>query len=201
MSGKIQNLLEQANFSEAEASSVNIAKRTFLTEIEAKDFFDKTKQKLLNLEEWNANSSSGYELFDENGNVSVTKIISAGKFIRIGVPASGKYDWVKILEIDDAPDEFVITVQPTYDPTEKPIDKTVTSHFFKSESRNNFCLHRDDTSVALYVIGLNERANAKEADNAFEAARNIATANTGYYLGIQKAMWTQFCKNFLEIGK
>ena len=39
----------------------------------------------------------------------------------------------------------------------------------------------------------------KESSNPIEAARNIATANLGYYLGIQKAMWKDFCKNFLEI--
>jgi len=202
MSDKIQNLLKQANFSATEDSSVSLAKRTFLSDAEAKEFFNQTKTKLLNLDEWNKNSTpSNYELFDENGSVSVTKTISIGKFIRIGVPGSGKYDWVRVIDIYDAPDEFVLTVQPTYNPTATPPDKTVTSHFFKDEATNNFCLQRDDTSVTLYVVGLNEKANVKEADNPLEAARNVATANLGYYLGLQKAMWTEFCKNFLEIGE
>jgi hypothetical protein len=202
MSDKIQNLLEQANHSEAEDSSVNLAKRTFLTETEAKDFFSQMKGKLLNLRRWDENSTpSNYELFDENGNVLEDKTISIGKFIRIMVYGAGKYDWVKVVDIFDASDEFVITVQPTYDPTANPPDKTVTSHFFKNEATNNFSLQRDDTSVALYVIGLNEKANVKESGNPIEAARNLAAANLGYYLGMQKAMWTEFCKNFLEIGE
>jgi hypothetical protein len=202
MSGKIQNLLEQANHSQAEDSSVNLAKRTFLTEAKAMDFFSQMKRKLLNLRRWDENSTpSDYELFDENGNVLDEKIITIGKFIRITVHGSGKYDWVKVIDIFDATDEFVITVQPTYDPTENPPDKTVTSHFFKNEATNNFSLLRDDTSVALYVIGLNEKANVKESGNPIEAARNLAAANLGYYLGMQKAMWTEFCKNFLEIGE
>lgn len=202
MSAKIQNLLEQANFSEAEDSSVNLAKRTFLSEIEAKEFFNQKKPKLLNIAEWNANSTpSSFELFDESGKVSDTRVIALGKFVRIGLPASGKFDWVKVIQIDDAPDELVITVQPTYDPTETSPDKSVTSHFLKSEATNNFCLQRDDTSVALYVIGLNEKANVKEAGNPFEAARNVAAANFGYFFGAQKAMWKEFCKNFLELKK
>lgn len=202
MSGKIQNLLEQANHSEAEDSSLNQAKRNFFEEADAIEFFNQTKKKLLNLNEWNENSTpSSYELFDETGDVSVTKTLSIGKFIRIGVPGTGKYDWVKIIDIYDTADEFVITVQPTFDASENPQQKTVTSHFFKAEATNNFSLLRDDKSVTLYVIGLNEKANVKESANPIEAARNVATANSGYYLGMQKAMWTEFCKNFLEIGK
>jgi hypothetical protein len=60
-------------------------------------------------------------------------------------------------------------------------------------------LQKDDTSIALYVIGLNEKANVEESGNPAEAARNVAAANLGYYLGLQKAMWTEFCKNFLEV--
>jgi hypothetical protein len=202
MSGKIQNLLEQANHSEAEDSSVNLAKRDFLSEAEAKDFFRRVKQNLLDIDQWNKNSTpSNYQLFYENGEVSMTKIIDAGKFIRIGVPATGKFDWVRVIGIYETASEFVITVQPTFDPTKQPVDETVTSHFFKAEARNNFCLQQDDQAVTLYVIGLDEKANVKESGNPIEAARNAATANFGYYLGIQKAMWTEFCKNFMEIGE
>ncbi|HEY0429184.1 MAG TPA: hypothetical protein VGC76_15495 [Pyrinomonadaceae bacterium] len=200
MSGKIQNLLEQANYSVTEDSSVNLAKRVFPDETEAKAFFKQTREKLLNIDEWNKNSTpSNYELFDDAGRLCERKILDTGKFIRITVKASGKHDWVKILNVYEAAGEFVITVSPSYDPTENPPDKTVTSHFFKSEATNNFCLQKDDKSVALYVIGLNEKANVKETDNLIEAARNLAAANFGYYLGLQKAMWKEFCARFLEI--
>lgn len=202
MSGKIQNLLEQANYSETNDSSVTFAKRVFLTESETQRYFNKVRQELFDLEIWDKNSTpSSYEMFDENGNVCAGKIIVLDRFIRINVPGSGKFDWVKVIEIHDAPNEFVIRVQPIYDPTEKPVDKTVTSHFFHGDATNNFCLQKDGKEIILYVIGLNEKVNTKETDNTIETVRNLATANLGYYLGIQKVMWKDFCMNFLEIEK
>ena len=201
MSEKIQSLLEQANYSEATDTSVNSAKRTFLSEQEAGLFFEKIKEELRNLAKWNEKSTpSSYELFDESGEISSSKMILPGKFIRITVRGSGKYDWVRVLNLHEAEDEFIITVSPTFDPTAETVDRSVTSHFFKTEATNNFCLQKDDLSVALYVVGLNEKANIKESANPLEAARNATAANLGYYLGLQKAMWTEFCKNFLEEG-
>jgi hypothetical protein len=201
MSVKIQNLLEQANYSKANDSSVTFAERMFSSESDAEDFFIKTKKKLADINVWNEKSTpSNYELFDENASVCESKIIIPGRFIRIGIPASGKFDWVKVFEIiDDAPNEFIIRVHPAYDPTETPIDKTVVSHFFTNEATNNFCLQKVGKDVQMYVIGLNEKANVREAGGLIEAARNAATANAGYYLGMQKTMWKEFCANFLEI--
>lgn len=202
MSGKIQNLLEQANHSAAEDSSVNQAKRIFSDESAAKNYFLETKNRLRDLSNWSEKSTpSNYELFLETGEVPASKLIEAGKFIRIGVVGAGKYDWVRVIGVHEAEDEFVITVRPSFDPTDQSPDKTETSHFFKSEATNNFCLLRDDKSVAMYVVGLDEKANVREAGNPIEAARNVAAANLGYYLGFQKAMWTEFCARMLEIGE
>jgi len=202
MSGKIQNLLEQANYSETNDSSVTFAKRAFLNEAEAESYFKKVRHELFDLEIWDKNSTpSSYEMFEENGNVCDDKTIVLGRFIRINVPGSGKFDWVKVIEIHDVPDEFVIRVQPTYDPTAKPVDKTVVSHFFHGGATNNFCLQKDDKEIILYVIGINEKVNTKETNNTIETVRNLATANLGYYLGMQKAMWKDFCMNFLEVGE
>jgi hypothetical protein len=95
----------------------------------------------------------------------------------------------------------VLTVKPSFDPTEKAADKESTSHFFTNEATNNFCLQRDEKSILFYVIGLHEKTNLGETENALETARNAAVANLGYYLGIQKAEWKTFCRNFLEIDE
>lgn len=124
--------------------------------------------------------------------------MSVGKFIRFSLPAAGKYDWVKIIGIDEAVNEFVITVQPTYNPTEKPVDKTVISHFYCKEARNNFCLQKNETAVICYVIGFDERQNTEDTKNLPETIRNAAAANFGYYAGVQKAMWKDFCQNLLD---
>jgi hypothetical protein len=201
MSDRIQNLLKQANSRNAPDTSVTFAKRVFLAESDAQNYFARVREKLFDLGEWDKNSKAGYGLYDETGDECADKIITVGKFIYIDIPASGKKDWVKVTDIFDTPDEFIITVQPSYDPTEKPVETGVTSHFFHSGARNNFCLQRNDKEIILYVIGINEKTNLQETDNLIETTRNAAAANTGYFLGAQKAMWKDFCANFLEIEK
>lgn len=199
MAGKIENLLEQANSSIEGDTSVNFAKRNFAGEDEARSFFSAVKSRLLDLANWSENSSpSEYALFDEHGTEITGEQIDVGKFIRITVRGSGKYDWVRVTNIHETPNEFVITVKPSYDPTADPVDPTVISHFFGIEAINNFCIQLDGKTLALYVIGIGEKQNTANTGGALETARNVATANLGYYLGLQKAMWTEFCNNFLN---
>ena len=92
-------------------------------------------------------------------------------------------------------------MRPSYDPTDDPVDKSVTSHFFGPEATNNFCILRDGETVAMYVIGLDEKQNTKFADGLIESGRNAAVANFGYYSGLQSKVWEEFCKNFLELDE
>ena len=195
---RIEYLLEQAKRNENE-SSVSSAKRQLPDAGEAQRFFLDRKTALLNIQEWDENSAlSSFKLFTEDGRESSNKTIIKDAFLRISLPGSGKDDWVRVVDIYESDDEFVITVRPTYDPTVENSEKNVTSHFFTSESANNFCLLRDDKSVSIYVIGLNERQNTTETSNPLETVRNVATANLGSYLGVQKLEWTTYCKNFLN---
>ena len=156
----------------------------------------------MNLDKWNAKSGvASYELFDETGKICADKTLMVGRFISISLPAAGKADWIEIIEIYEAADEFIIAVQPSYNPTETPLDKTVKSHFLDKQAQNNFCLQRNETAVACYVIGLDEKQNTENTKNLLETIRNAATANFGYYLGIQKSLWKTFCKNMFENEK
>jgi hypothetical protein len=199
MSGRIEKLIRQVETDTEEKTSIASAERAFANETEAGENFSRLSEKLFEIERWN--SSSGvlsFSLFDENGNEFNAKTAEIGDFIRIKMPASGKADWVKITDVYKNPSEIVLTVQPTYDPTEDAPDKTVTSHFFTAESTNNFCLRIIDRKIEMYVIGLNETSNVKDTNNILESARNLAAANIGHFLGFQKAEWTTFCNNFLE---
>jgi len=202
MGTKIQELLKQARSSTEGDTSANFAKRIFSSGAECSDFFRETKNRLLLTEEWNKNStSSSYKLFDNNGNEIDGEPISVGSFIRITLHGSGKHDWVEVVSIYEPPAEFVITVKPTFDPIEDPPNKTVISHFFIPEARNNFCLQKNARVLTFYVIGIGEKQNTARTVGIVEMIRNSATANLGYYLGIQKAAWTEFCTNFLKTDK
>lgn len=197
MNSKTENLLKTAE--ESENSSISSAKRVFTNTEEADLFFFSLKGKIVNIDNWNKSSNlSSYRLFHENGENSPTNTLSEGIFIRISLKGSGKYDWVRLIGIFEGEREIIITVKPTFDPTDKESERTNTSHFFTSEATNNFCLLNQDNAVHFYVIGLNEKQNTSETASMIEAVRNVAAANLGTYLGIQKAEWTTFCENFLR---
>ncbi len=192
---KTDDLLKQANEHENE-SSISSADNIFQNEADAARVFSDLKTKILHINEWNIHSlMSSYALFDENGD-ELNKI-NVGDFIRIALKASGKYDWIRVTDIDDVPDEFIVTVKPTFDPTAENVDKSVISHFFTDEATNNFCVFKKDKKVAFYVIGLNEKSNTSETENAFQTIRNAAV-NVATYLGMQKGEWEKFCHHFLE---
>lgn len=200
MSGKIQALLERADPADS-SCSVSLDERGFPDAGSAGAMFSRLKKDLLDLKKWNEHSTlTGFELFDENGSPGQTDTIFQNAFLRISLKGAIKYDWVRVIEIYESADEFVITVRPTYDPTVEKPDKTVTSHFFTAESTNNFCLSKHDKTVSLYVIGLDEKQNTSETKNPLETVRNMATVNIGNFFGIQEGEWTAFCKNFLSSG-
>ncbi|CAN5279725.1 hypothetical protein BH20ACI1_BH20ACI1_10280 [soil metagenome] len=197
MSDKTNNLLKQAKQNESE-SSISSADKSFENGEKAVKVFSTLKTKILDISEWNAHSlMSSYELFDENGRGIDDKKFNVGAFIRISLKGSHKYDWIRIIDIYDAPDEFIITIKPTFDPTAENIDKSVISHFFTDESTNNFCLLKKDEKVVFYVIGLNEKQNTRETESTLETIRNVAV-NVAIYLGMQKTEWEKFCHHFLE---
>lgn len=197
MSGKIQGMLNQAKANENE-SSLSSAEETFSDSLEAERIFSVLKTKLQNIGEWNDHAMlSSYELYNKDGTAQETETLSVGSFIRILLRGSGKYDWVRIIDMHEVTDEFVITVKPTFDPTEENPDPAVVSHFFTDAATNNFCLSNKNKIVSFYVIGLNEKQNTSETDNALQTIRNVAV-NLGSYLGIQTSEWEKFCHGFLQ---
>ncbi len=197
MKSKFADCLEKAKSNENE-SSISDAEKTLLNEEEARHVFSRVKAGLLTIQQWNENAVlSSYEVFDEKGNELADKGLHVGDFIRIWLKGSGKYDWVKITDVFDREDEFVITVKPTFDPTDENLDKNLTSHFLTDEATNNFCLSRDYKTVKFYIIGLDEKRNTQQTENALETVRNLAV-NLSTYLGIQNGEWEKFAHHFLE---
>ena len=222
----IESLLEAANSSPTNNTSVNFAKRVFLDDDECQRFFETARANLFDINEWKKNSSAtDYALFEENGEECGDPAISIGRFIRINLYGGGKYDWVRVISIKDDPDEVIITVKPTFDASQphddadeliRPSDRLTSpsadaaatspseggeltiSHFFGPEATNNFCLQRHEKTLAFYVIGLNENQNTAFTAGLIESARNAAVANVGYYSGLQKAVWKEFASNFLR---
>src|SRR5829696_976743 len=80
----IEELIKAANSSTEGDTSLNSAKRAFLGQVECDEFFETTRSKLLDIKEWNKNSSpTKYALFDESGGQADTEPIAVAMFIRI----------------------------------------------------------------------------------------------------------------------
>jgi len=197
MKYKTEEFLEQARTDESH-SSLSRAEKTFADEAEAARVFSALKRKLSDIDEWNAHAMlSSFEIFDESGQLLETKKITTGAFLQISLTGTMKYDWVRVADIHEAAEEFIITVRPTFDPTGEKRDQTVVSHFFTDESTNNFCLLKRGSRIGLYVIGLNEKMNSSDTEGTLETVRNAAV-NLGSYLGLQRGEWEKFCHHFLE---
>lgn len=204
MNRRIPRLLEEAeaqkHSSGSGESTVTSESRSFPTAAEADGFFDELRQELFCVREWNRKTAlTSFELFDEEGNLADRQTAVVGDFIRLMMTGSGKYDWVRIIEIVNEAGEAIVTIKPSPDPTDKEPDKNVTSHFFTSDATNNFCLEKRDAVVSFYVIGLSEKTNTDETESLVGKARNVAVANIGSYFGIQTGEWKTFCKNLLRL--
>lgn len=200
MISKTSSLIARANDHSGPDSSVTQAQRAFSSPAEAMGKFVYFKKKLLDINSWEKLSPlSHFELYDRNGTPTAKNPAEIGDFIKITLPGSGKSDWVSITDITENENETVLTVRPSFDPTENEPDKATVSHFFTDESTNNFCLEQQNENLNFYVIGLEEKSNTDETSGVIESARNFLTANLGYFLGIQKSQWKIFCRNLLEI--
>lgn len=194
---KTAELLKLAEENSGE-SSVSLAEKSFDSEKQAARVFRSLKAKVLSIDQWNAHSlMSSYALFDADGKALEHGKLAVGLFIRIALKGSVKYDWIRVINFCEAADEFIITVQPTFDPTAENRNEKIISHFFTDESTNNFCLLKKDKTVEFHVIGLNEKTNTSETSGMMETIRNVAV-NAATYLGMQKSEWEKFCHHFLE---
>jgi hypothetical protein len=194
---KIQSLLELADSNEK--SSVSFAERRFPNAKAAKKAFSDYKSRILDVKRWNESSTiTGFALYDKNGKEIINQPIRKDLLLRLSMPGSGKFDWVKTTDIENTSEEFILVVRPTYDPTDEDANRAKISHFFAKESNNNFCLTYSENTVKFYIIGLNEMQNTSDTKNSLETVRNFITANVGYYLSIQKSQWDSFCQNFLD---
>ena len=114
------------------------------------------RPELFRVREWNEKATlTSFELFDDKkGDISERQDAVVGDFIRLSMAGTGKNDWVKVIEIIDEAGEAILTIKPSYDPSENEPDKNMTSHFFTSHATNSFCLEKSNAIVSFYVIGL-----------------------------------------------
>jgi hypothetical protein len=168
--------------------------------------FEKSKQRLLDINKWSkiaGTASAKFNLTDATGE-KVTRAPQVGDFFQIDVPAPGTdtgdgYDWVRIEAIEDnsdnnaASESVAIKVRPCSNPTNNKED---TAHFFKEDATSTFIVERNGNKVTAEVHGRNEIPNT-DADKTLDKVRN-AIVGLGAVTGVSKLQWKNLVKGLLQ---
>ena len=143
----------------------------------AKTFFKTVRNRLLQVNGWQALAGAGtaeFQLCDGHGN-EVPRNARPGDYFRIDIPGPGSAtgggdDWVRIEAIDDEPDCVLIRVRPASNPQNSNPD---IAHFFSEEATSNFLVRREGNRVIAGEYGRNEKPNTsaqKIGDKILNAA-------------------------------
>lgn len=168
---------------------------------EAISVYQEARRRLLDINRWDIYAGKGsavFSLTDASG-FPVNHIPEMGDLIRIQLPGSSRYDWVKIEEyvetIDRGRDNdlFALRVRPTKDPDSK---EDAPAHFFTEDATSTFLIQRAGTRVTAAEKGRNEIANT-DNDSFFSKVRNLIVG-TGAKLGFSVPQWEALILGILQ---
>jgi hypothetical protein len=190
---------------QAGGESDTIAEVVVNTEQEALALFERTCQRLLNVNAWQqyaGKATASFKVCDAHGN-EVERLAQQGDHFKIDIPGPGTitgegFDWVQIEAIEkvEQPEEecLLIRVRPASNPNNERQD---TAHFFTDEATSNFVVKRVGTTVTAEVHGRNEKPNTK-AETVIDKARNAAVA-TGAITAFSKVQWKSLVNGLLKV--
>jgi hypothetical protein len=171
------------------------------SEESAKANFEKQKEVFLNVDNWTALSeieNLAFTHYDKEGN-RVRRKAKEGDFVMLDLPGPVPKFWVNVESIDNQPDQVTIIIRPSYDPTERPLKKEVTAHFFDRQTINILNFEREGKRLIAEVKGVSAAIN-NDAEEAGETAIINTTVALGGWAGLQKRQWESFTKNLVELS-
>lgn len=175
------------------------------SKITAKELYHKTKERLLDVINWDKLSKavpSYFNLCDSKGNLKDGTPIP-GDHIRIGLPAptstEGKgFDWVRVekLQCEESENEnnIYITLRPSSNPYGKSNE---VAHFYSKNASSTFVIEQMNNNVTASYYGRNEFPNLKDVHSFLNKLRNILVA-TGGHMGLSKIQWKSFIENIID---
>ena len=174
------------------------------SEMEAIDFFQVVKQRLLDVNRWGEIAGAGlseFYLTDGKGDLVQRKAIT-GDHIRIDIPGpggkiGGGYDWVVIEEIksDHSADGEVLsmTARPCSNPLTPAED---TAHFLSEAATSTFQVKRIGRTISAEEHGRNELPNT-HTDSTFDNIRNTFVG-WGAKIGFSYPQWKALVMGLLD---
>jgi hypothetical protein len=171
---------------------------------EAKNFFQKVKERLLHVNGWHSIAgalTAHFQLTDKEGK-EVNRSAREGDHFKIDIPGPGPvtgdgYDWVQVEAIEEKDEEveqsITLRVRPATNPTNERKD---VAHFFSEEATSCFTVKREQNTITAGVYGRNEKPNTN-AETIVDKARNTAVA-TGAITGFAKLQWKSLVKGLVK---
>jgi hypothetical protein len=171
---------------------------------EARAFYEKVKQRLLQVNEWHqvaGKTTADFQLTDKEGK-EVNRPVQQEDYFKIDIPGPGPatgdgFDWVQVEAIEEKnsgeEQNITIRVRPASNPNNERKD---VAHFFSDEATSCFMVKREGATVIAGVYGRNEKPNTK-AETAIDKARNTAIA-TGAITGFAKLQWKSLVNGLVK---
>jgi hypothetical protein len=189
----IREIREEAKVIKGEKSKDKTysSSKEFADAESAKVGFERAVDKLFDVNAWSdipGIANAAFELFSQDGKPLKRNYVENGDFIKIDVPGPLPFYWVKVTEITKEENSAQFSVQPTYDPTDRKDDKTVTDHFFQDQARSIFRVERNGREIAAMEIGLNEAINNQEVEAGNKGLVNTLVSEGGWAV-FQKHQW------------
>jgi len=177
--------------------------RSFNNEVDAIEFFELVKHRLLDVNHWSlfaGNAMSAFQLTNAFGN-PVERLAQEGDYIKIDIPGPsssvGKgYDWVWIETIihneEEGMEALTLRARPTSNPLAKSND---TAHFLTEQATSTFQVKRIGKHIYAEEHGRNEQANTYTNDT-LDNIRNMAVGWMAM-LGLSYPQWKSLIKGLL----
>ncbi len=160
---------------------------------EAKAFFRKVKQRLLDVNHWKEVAiipSAEFNVCDQFGR-PVNRLVKEGDFFRITIPGPGNRqgdgdDWVRVECIEEIHEKDLDQISIKVRPSVNPQHPEETAHFFTEEATSSFIVERRSEIIKAAVHGRNETPNT-ELSSITDNIRNsvVATVAISFFSKIQ----------------
>ncbi|AKD05692.1 hypothetical protein PKOR_12780 [Pontibacter korlensis] len=173
---------------------------TYPTEQEAIAAFERSKEKLFNVNSWTKLSgvNSTFELYDDHGRRTTALTPKIGYYMKIILPASTIENWVKISGLREEENLAEFVVHPSEKPKELGHGDAEVEHFFIKEASSTFRVTREGNTIHGYEIGKDEGINNQGKEAGDRAVLNTFVAEGGWAL-FQELQWDKLTRYLVHL--
>jgi hypothetical protein len=174
-----------------------------LDEIHAAQFFEIVKQRLKDVNSWQAMTGDAlakFTLVDSQGD-DVHRPPLKGDHLKIDIPGPGGregkgYDWVRIEAIDSQSDDESETYGFIVRPSPNPGTPTnEIAHFYSDESTSTFIVKRNGRTVTAEIHDRNTKPN-DAVEKTADRIRNAVVGKMGT-VAFSKIQWQQLADSLI----